>query len=105
MQAYFDVLASYALELKGEGAVTDPSFVPSEEMLRALRERLRERDTSISDGAWDGATDRINRQLRRFVVRYVFGRDVSAGGNRTGLGRPLAKRFGPISANAKQNQT
>lgn len=76
VQTLQDVLASYALEIKAEDAIEEPSdVVVTPRMRRDLLRRLRERNVTVPLDAWNGASDFVERQLRRRVLRYMFGRD------------------------------
>jgi len=75
---YRDVMTTYALELKAEGAITDPQFRVTNAMRSELRRRLEDREVTISDGLFDGARLLIDQQLAYEVQRYVFGRESEA---------------------------
>ena len=72
--AYRDVLTTYALELKEQGALKAPTFEVSPEMRRQVQARLRSRGVEISDDVFQGASDLVAEQLGYEVARYVFGR-------------------------------
>ncbi len=71
---YTDALARYALDIKGEGTITDEDFTVSQAMLQELLERVRQRDVEMPDSIWAGGTDLISSQLGFDLARYVFGR-------------------------------
>jgi carboxyl-terminal processing protease len=71
---YQDVMTSYALELKGEGTITDPSFQVTDQMRRDIINRLAEREVEVPTELLAGAGDLIERQLGYEIQRYVFGR-------------------------------
>jgi carboxyl-terminal processing protease len=71
---YRDALTRYALELKGAGTVTNPSFEVTETMLDGLRTRLADREVAMPDSIWTGGEDLIALQLGNEIARYVFGR-------------------------------
>ncbi len=74
LPVYQDVMTSYALELKGEGTVTDSSFQVTAQMRREVISRLAERDVEVAAELLAGAEDLIDRQLGYEIQRYVFGR-------------------------------
>ncbi len=74
LPVYQDVMTSYALELKGEGSVTDSSFQVTAHMRREVISRLAERDVEVAAELLAGAGDLIDRQLGYEIQRYVFGR-------------------------------
>ncbi|MGH7546848.1 MAG: S41 family peptidase [Gemmatimonadales bacterium] len=69
-----DVLAGYALELKGASRVTDPTFVVTDEMVSEVLRRLRQRGAGVADSAIAGARTLIAQELGYETARYVFGR-------------------------------
>ncbi len=71
---YTDALARYALDIKGEGTITDEDFTVSQAMLQELLERVRQRDVEMPDSIWAGGTDLISSQLGFDLARYVIGR-------------------------------
>jgi carboxyl-terminal processing protease len=71
---YRDVLARYALDLKGAEAVTSEDFQVSSAMLREFVRRLRARDVTMPDSIWSGAAQLVGQQLGYEISRYVFGR-------------------------------
>ncbi len=71
---YRNVLSRYALDLKGDGSVTDPGFDVSYAMLTEIYSRLREAGVDLSDEVFDGAKDLIADQFAPELTRYVFGR-------------------------------
>ncbi len=71
---YRDAMARYALDLKGEGTITDEEFVVTDAMLVELLSRLRNRGVELSDAVWAGARDLVSEQFGYEVSRYVFGR-------------------------------
>lgn len=74
LPVYRDVLTSYALELKGDGVITDPSFHVGERMRQEVVRRLGERDVTVSPAMLDGAKNLIDQELGYEIQRYVFGR-------------------------------
>ena len=76
LQTFQDVLASYAMEVVATGTITDPSVISvTVSMRRELLQRLRARDVRMPVGVWDGAREVVDRQIRRRVLRYAFGRE------------------------------
>ena len=75
---YRDVLSSYALELKGSGRLTDPGFVVTDEMIREVQRRLRERGAALTDSVGAGGRKLIAQELGYEAARYGFGRAVES---------------------------
>ncbi len=76
LQAFFDVVSSYALELREELQSSDPdSFEVTAAMRSDLLRRIRARDVRMPNAIWNGAIDIVNAELHRRTLRYVFGRD------------------------------
>jgi hypothetical protein len=71
---YRDVMTSYALELKGSGAIKDERFRVSPAMRQEFLRRLSERDIRISAGVAAGVSDLIDQEFSYELQRYVFGR-------------------------------
>lgn len=69
-----DVLASYALELKGANRVTGPTFAVTDDMVSEVLRRLRQRGAGVADSAVAGARTLIAQELGYETARYVFGR-------------------------------
>ncbi len=78
IQAYRDILTSYALEMKAGGAITDQNFRVTTSMRNEIVRRLRERDIEITDQIVLAARELLDRQIALEVTRYVFGREVEA---------------------------
>ena len=72
--AYWDVLATYALELKAASVVASPNFVVSAGMVDEVLRRLRTRSAAVPDSVMAGARSLISQQLGYEATRYVFGR-------------------------------
>jgi carboxyl-terminal processing protease len=70
-----DVLATYALELKGRRAVADASFTVTPAMRDELYARLRARGVLLDRDVYDGAEPLVTRILGSQIARYVFGPD------------------------------
>ena len=76
LQQFRDAVGSYALEIKAGGTVQDPAdVVVTPNMRRELFTRLRQRDVAMRTDVWDAARNFVDQQLRRRVLRYVFGRE------------------------------
>ena len=73
--AFRDVVTSYALQLKGQGAVTSPDFVVTPAMRDSLRTRLAARGVTVDATTFNSARSLVDRQLAYEVTRYVFGAD------------------------------
>lgn len=68
-----DVLADYALDLKGKHSVTSPAFPVTPAMRNDLYERLRQRDVSLPRSVFDDNARLIDRLIGDQIARYVFG--------------------------------
>lgn len=76
LQTFFDVVSSYALELRDDLQSSDPDeFAVTPSMRGDLLRRIRARDVTMPNGIWNGAADVVDAELRRRTLRYVFGRD------------------------------
>jgi carboxyl-terminal processing protease len=73
--AFRDVLAAYALELRGRGTITSPDFVVTPEMRNALYERMTKRGITMSRSIYDAAEPLVSRILGAQVARYALGPD------------------------------
>lgn len=71
--AFRDVLASYALELKGAGTITAPDFVVTPAMRESLHQRLRARKIVIDSTTWANAEPLVTRILGAQIARYALG--------------------------------
>ena len=72
---YRNVMTRYALELKGQDAVTDPAFTVTDGMLATILQSLRAAGVEISDSTFYGARDLIAEQFGYELTRYAFGRE------------------------------
>ena len=72
---YRNVMTRYALELKGQDAVTDPAFTVTDGMLATILQSLRALDIQVPDSIFYGARDLIAEQFGYELTRYVFGRE------------------------------
>lgn len=73
--AYRDVIASYALELKGTEAVASPEFTISSGQVDEVLQRLAARGAAVSPAVAAGARELIAQDLGYETARYIFGRD------------------------------
>jgi carboxyl-terminal processing protease len=75
--AYRNTLTRYALDLKGNGTISDPNFTVTDAMLTEILSRLRQHEglESLSDEAFHGAKSLISEQFGHELTRYVFGRE------------------------------
>jgi carboxyl-terminal processing protease len=71
---YWDVRASYALEVKAAGRVKTPDFLVSPDMVDEALRRLRARGVTVPDSVVAGARTLIADDLGYEIARYVFGR-------------------------------
>jgi carboxyl-terminal processing protease len=71
---YRNTMTRYALELKGQNAVTDPDFVTTDGMLSTILQSLRTAGIEMPDSIFDGARDWISEQFGFELTRYSFGR-------------------------------
>ncbi len=78
LQAYRDVLTTYALEMKAGGEVTDPEFTVTRSMRNELVRRLRERGIELTDELVQAGRDVLDSQIGLEVSRFVFGRETEA---------------------------
>ncbi len=69
-----DVLSSYALELKGTGKITSPTFSVTDPMVNEVLRRMRARGVGVPDSVATGARGLIAQELGYETARYVFGR-------------------------------
>jgi carboxyl-terminal processing protease len=72
--AYFDVMTTYALELKNAGTLKSPDFVVTPAMRSQVYTRLRAKGVDVSEATVNGAARWIDAQLGYVIARYVFGR-------------------------------
>ena len=73
--AFRDVLASYALDLKGQGTITSPDFVVTPEMRAALYDRMKARGIVVNRAIYDAAEPLVTRILGAQIARYALGPD------------------------------
>jgi carboxyl-terminal processing protease len=71
---YRDVLARYALDLKGSQTFASADFQVTGDMTAEFLRRLRNRGVEMPDSIWQGARDFVGEQLGYEITRYVFGR-------------------------------
>ena len=70
--AFRDALTSYALSLKGKGALPSPDFAVTPEMRDALWRAMLQRGVAMDRGTYDAAAALVNRQLSYEITRYNF---------------------------------
>jgi carboxyl-terminal processing protease len=75
---YRDVMTTYALELKGEGTITNRDFSVTPAMRRVLLSKLREHGVEMPDSVFRGAQRLVDEQFSYEVARYVFDREAEA---------------------------
>jgi carboxyl-terminal processing protease len=71
---YWDVMTTYALELKNAGSVKSPNFSVTPAMRAEVSRRLQAKGVSVSPATFSGATELIDAQLGYTIARYIFGR-------------------------------
>ena len=71
---YRNVMTRYALELKGQNAITDPDFPVTDGMLSTILQALRGAGVDMSDSVFYGASNLVAQQFGYELTRYVFGR-------------------------------
>ncbi|MBI1966668.1 MAG: S41 family peptidase [Gemmatimonadetes bacterium] len=76
IQAYRDVVTSFALELKAENTLKNPTFTVASAMVDEVLRRLRAKDVTVPDEVAAGARTLIAQDLGYEAARYVFGRPV-----------------------------
>ena len=72
---YRNVMTRYALELKGQNAVTDPAFTVTDGMLATILQSLRAAGVQMADSIFYGSRDLIAEQFGYELTRYAFGRE------------------------------
>ncbi len=72
---YRNVMTRYALELKGQDAVTDPAFTVTDGMLATILQSLRAAGVQMADSIFYGSRDLIAEQFGYELTRYTFGRE------------------------------
>lgn len=76
LTAFRDVMTSYALELRHDGAIRSPMFQVSQAMRDEVRRRLAGRGVRLEDSTFVGGTRIVDQQLGYEVARYLFGPDL-----------------------------
>jgi hypothetical protein len=71
---YRDVLARYALDLKGTQTFASEDFQVTDDMTAEFLRRLRNRGVEMPDSTWQGGRAFVAEQLGYEITRYVFGR-------------------------------
>jgi carboxyl-terminal processing protease len=75
LPAYRNVLTRYALELKGQDAVTSPDFEVTGGMLSTILQSMRAADIEMPDSIFEGGSTFIAEQFGLELARYAFGRE------------------------------
>jgi carboxyl-terminal processing protease len=71
---YRDVLTTYALEAKKNGAIKSEDFTVTREMRQQVLSKLKAKGVDLRPEVFDSASRLIDDQLGYEVTRYVFGR-------------------------------
>jgi carboxyl-terminal processing protease len=74
VQAYRDVLTTYALELKKKKAITSEAFVVTPAMRQEVYTRLKAKGATVPPDTFQSAGTLIDGHLGYEVSRYVYGR-------------------------------
>jgi carboxyl-terminal processing protease len=72
---YRNALTRYALELKGQNAVTSPDFEVTSGMLSTILQSMRGADIEMPDSIFNGGSNFIAEQFGLELTRYAFGRE------------------------------
>jgi len=72
--AYRDVLTTYAIELKVQGAVKEEAYTPTPVQRAELLRRIRAKGADLPDSVWAGVRQFIDQQLSYEAVHYSFNR-------------------------------
>jgi carboxyl-terminal processing protease len=72
-----DAVVSYALSLKGSGAVASRDFDVTPAMREELYRRLGARGIVVDRAVYDAAAPLVNRVLGEEIAHYVFGTDAA----------------------------
>jgi carboxyl-terminal processing protease len=74
VQAYRDVMTTYALDLKKQKAITSEEFVVTPAMRQEILGRLRARGVTMPAETFQGASGLVDSHFGYEVARYVYGR-------------------------------
>ena len=74
VQAYRDVLTTYALDVKRDKAVKSETFQVTAQMRQQVYERLKAKGVTMSPTAFQAGAPLVDQQLGYEISRYVFGR-------------------------------
>lgn len=100
---FLDVLTTYALSLKGTGAITDSGFAVTPAMRQELLRRLAERKIALDSTTARTASRILDRLLVAQIERYLFG--TRAEFDRTLRDDPIVQRgIGILSESKTQRE-
>ena len=74
VQAYRDVLTTYALDVKREKTVKSESFQVTAQMRQQVYDRLKAKGVTMSAASFQSGASLLDQQLSYEISRYVFGR-------------------------------
>ncbi len=74
VQAYRDVLTSYALDAKADKTVRSENFQVTASMRQQVYERLKAKGVTMSPASFQAGASLVDQQLGYEISRYVFGR-------------------------------
>jgi len=74
VQAYRDVLTTYALDAKRDKLVKNENFQVTAPMRQQVYERLKAKGITMSPAAFQAGSSLLDQQLGYEISRYVFGR-------------------------------
>lgn len=74
VQAYRDVLTTYALEAKRDKTVKNENFQITPQMRQQVYERLKAKGVTMTPAAFQAGAPLVDQQLSYEISRYVFGR-------------------------------
>lgn len=74
VQAYRDVLTTYALDAKKNKTVRTENFTVTATMRQQVYDRLKAKGVTMSPAAFQGGAPLVDQQLGYEIARYVFGR-------------------------------
>ena len=74
VQAYRDVLTTYALEIKRDKTVRSENFTVTPQMRQQVYDRLKTKGVTMSPAVFQAGAPLLDQQLGYEISRYVFGR-------------------------------
>ena len=74
VQAYRDVLTTYALDMKRDKAVRSEAFQVTAPMRQQVYDRLKAKGVTMSAASFQAGASLVDQQLSYEISRYVFGR-------------------------------